>query len=112
MSATERKLLDDGATSGLTEWYHYDPHTGGFAIETVQDVEPILEANRRVWNGTEKHTRYGEMTRIASLPNVIVMELAKQQILSPTGTILDDTKYRAWLNDPANRLFRTRAGKV
>ena len=112
MSATDRKLLGHDDLSGMTEWYHYDPHTGGFAVETVQDVEPLLDHNRRQWNATEKSTRYGEMTKVASIPNVVIMELAKQGILSMTGSILDDRKYRRWLNDPDNLKWRTRAGTV
>ena len=59
MSLLDRRLLDRDDASGMTEWYHYDPHTGGFAIETVQDVAPLLAHNTRQWNATEKHTRYG-----------------------------------------------------
>lgn len=107
-----RRLLDRDDFLGLTEWFTYDDDTDGFTIETVQDVEPLVELNKALWNSTEKHTRYGDLTRIASIPPVIVMELSKQGILRPDGSILDDKKYRDWLNDSANRCFRTRAGKV
>ena len=107
-----KRLLDHDEFLGLTEWFTYDDDTDSFTVETVQDVEPILERNKALWNGSEKHTRYGEWTRIASVPPVIVMELAKQGILRPDASILDDKRYRAWLNDRDNLLFRTRPGKV
>lgn len=108
----DARLFDTDPLTGITEYYYFDPDTEGFTIETRQEVESLTEQNKRLWNATEKHTRYGEWTRIASVPNVIIMELATQGILSPAGAILDDARYRAWLNDPDNRLFRTRTGKV
>lgn len=106
----DRRLFDHNPDTGLTEWFIGTDE--GFMIETVQDVKPFIEANKRSWNESEKHTKYGEWTRIASLPAVIVMELNKKGILRMDGSILDDKKYRDWLNDRDNLLFRTRAGKV
>lgn len=112
MSLAERRLLDDGKETGIVQWYHYDHDTKGFVIEDVQDVTALIEQNTRLWNATERHSKYGDLTRIASIPNVVVMELAKQGILSPGGNILDEPRYRRWLNDAENLKWRTRAGKV
>lgn len=112
MALYDRRLLEHDEFTGITEWFTYDDETDGFTIESVQDVEPLVELNKALWNNTEKHTKYGDLTRIASTPPIIVMELAKQGILSPAGKILDHKRYRAWLNDSDNRVFRTRAGKV
>lgn len=111
-NVADARLFDHDETTGITEYFHYDPDTDGFTIQTQQDVTSFIETNKALWNATEKHTRYGELTRIASTPNVVLMELSKQGIVSPTGTILDDTRYRAWLNDRDNLLFRTRPGRV
>jgi hypothetical protein len=107
---SDRRFFDHDEFSGLTEWFIGTDE--GFIIETTQDVEPLIEANKRLWNNTEKHTKYGEWTRIASTPFVILMELNKKGILRMDGSILDDKKYRDWLNDHENRHFRTRAGRV
>lgn len=109
---TDRRLFDVDKESGITEWFLYDDETGGFTIESQQDVEPLLEQNKRLWNDTEKHTPYGELRRVASIPNVTLMELARQGIVTPAGHVLDQKKFRAWLNDSDNKYFRTRAGKV
>lgn len=111
-NVADARLFDTDPLTGATEYFYFDPETDGFRIETRQDIEPFIERNRALWNGSEKHTRYSEMTRVASIPNVILMELSKQGIVSPTGTILDDARFRRWLNDRENLLFRTRAGKV
>ena len=107
-----KRLLGHDEISGTTEFFHFDPVTEGFTVETLQDVEPLLERNKTLWNAAEKHTKYGEWSRVASIPPVIIMELAKQGILTAAGSILDHKKYRAFLNDPANRHWRTRPGKV
>lgn len=112
MSLTDARVLDHDSATDTTEYYHYDPHSGGFVIETVQDVTALVDQNTRLWNASEKHTKYGELTRVSSVPNTVLMELAKLGILSIGGAILDDAKYRRWLNDPANLKWRTRAGKV
>lgn len=44
---SHRRLLDQDLKTGITEYFHYDPITGDVAIETIQDVEPILDANKR-----------------------------------------------------------------
>lgn len=114
MSLLDRRLLEHDDATGMTEWYHFDVHTGGFTVETTQDTSLLLDSNLRQWNATEKHTRYGDGLggRVASIPNVVLMELSKQGIVTPAGAVLDEPKFRRWLNDSDNRLFRTRAGTV
>lgn len=104
------RLFDVNPHLGTTEWFHYDPDTDGFVLETVQDVEPLIEQNKDLFNNAP--LRYGEWSHVAALPTVIVMLLAKQGILSASGAILDDQRFRAWLNDRDNRAFRTRPGRV
>ena len=106
----EKVLFDHCAETGITEYYSEDPETGGFTIETVQDVTNLVEINQFLQN--ENTGRFTDLTHVASIPNVILMELSKQGIVSPTGRILDDKKYRAWLNDRDNRCFRTKLCRV
>lgn len=114
MSLADPRLFGHDPDAGITEYFHYDEHSGGFTIETRQDISGFVEANKAAWNNTDTHTRYhdGLGDRVASVPNVVMMQLAKQGIATPAGRILDDKKYRAWLNDSENRHFRTRAGRV
>jgi hypothetical protein len=114
MSSTDPRLLDHDPDSGITEYYHFDAETGGFGIEARQNVSSIIEVNKAAWNDTETHTPYREGlgARVASVPLVVMMQLAKSGIITAAGRVLDDKKYRAWLNDPENRFFRTRAGRV
>lgn len=67
----EKRLLDHDPLTGITEWFHYD--NGDVHIETVQDTDPILEANKTQQND-EDLTKQGMkegMWRYASIPVVV-----------------------------------------
>lgn len=110
---TNTRLLDHDPESGMTEFFHFDPETKGFVIETRQNVTALIEANTQAWNASDTHTRYRDgMHEVARLPNTIIMELAKQGIVTPAMRILDPKKFRAWLNSSENLRWRVRAGRV
>jgi hypothetical protein len=97
------------APAGITRWFHYDPATDQFTIQTVFAYPK--EQNRRLYNQFEKHTRWtdgGE--RVAQLPLTIYCELREKGMFEPTPEA--QKRLRAWLNDPDNRVFRTRPGRV
>lgn len=113
-NVSDPRFFDYDPFSGITEYFHYDPDTDGFTIQTQQDLEPLIEQNKALYNDTEKSTRYGDGIggRVASFPAVITMQLAQQGILSMGGAILDEPRYRRWLNDSDNQVFRVRRGTV
>lgn len=67
---------------GVTEWFNYDFANGSMTIEVVQDVEPILDANRKLAadEGYTKHGIKNEMWHYASIPVVV-----QQQWLNTYG---------------------------
>ncbi len=109
-SITDARLLDADPLTGIVELFHYDTDTGGFSIERRQDVSPILEVNKALFN--DAPLRFGEWSHIASIPAVIMEQLAKDGIMTTGGKLLDPVRFRRWLNDRDNRLFRTRPGVV
>lgn len=106
---TDRVLFDRDPLSGVTEYFHEEPD-GGFTIESQQDLTGLLEQTKYLRN--ENTGRMGDLVHVASIPNVILMGLVKQGILTYAGRILDDKRYRAWLNDADNQAFRTRRCRV
>ena len=112
MRVPKPRVLSRDPEKGLTEYFHYDPEHDRVTIETVQDVTGFVEQNKALLAQSSRHDSYGDVERIASIPDVVLMELSKQGILSPGGAILDRKRLKRWLNDPDNRLFRTREGKV
>ena len=95
----------------------YGKHTnfhdvdGKYLIETRQDISGILESNKAQFNAIDEKAKWGEFTKIASIPNVVVDELNKQGIMRGFA-VLDEKRFRAFLNNPDNRFFRTRPGQV
>lgn len=109
-SVQDRRLFEADPLTGITEYFHYDPETDGFAIEYVQDVEPILELSKTLYNGAP--LRWGEFNHVKHIPKVFMIELAKQGIITSGGNILDEARFRQWLNDRDTKWLRTRPGQV
>ena len=84
---------------------------GNHFIETKQDISAILESNKAQFNAIDERAKWGEWTKIASLPNVVIDDLNKQGIMRGFA-VVDEKRFRIFLNDPDNRFFRTRPGQV
>lgn len=95
--------------SGHETRYHKED--GKTVIEDVQDVEPILEANKRAVANESDYSRFGksEFRRVASIPMVIVHKWLKEGI----DVFNKDhwPKVRAKLLDPDNLYLRTTRAK-
>jgi hypothetical protein len=110
---------DDKNSSIIKSKMHIDESENKYHFEDVQDVEPILDMNKKESNmGNAQLRMHGElgkhagMTKIASIPLIVVQQLAKQGIMTPAGGIKDRVRFKQWLNDPQNRLFRLYQGNV
>ena len=87
---------------------------GGLVIETVQDVSGIVESNKKQFNAYDERARWSDDllgNKIASIPLTVIDELNKQGIMRGFH-VLDQTRFKAWLNHPDNRAFRTRPGRI
>jgi hypothetical protein len=83
-------------------------------VETVQDVSGIVEDNRRAFNSYDERARWSnEMfgNKIASIPLTVIDQLNKDGIMRGFH-VLDQVRFRKWLNNPDNQAFRTRPGRV
>jgi hypothetical protein len=103
----DRRFFDYDPLLGHTEYFHYDPETDGFAIETVADVEPLIEVNKYLHNNAP--LRWGEWTHVASLPSVIVTHLInRRHHVRPWEKSSTRTAFEKWLNDRDNRASSAR----
>tara|TARA_R110002051_G_scaffold194581_2_gene262836 strand:- start:3896 stop:4219 length:324 start_codon:yes stop_codon:yes gene_type:complete len=93
-------------TPSTTTYWHDEPD-GGVTINTVQDVEPVLEANKRLYNayGDKRTTgKMGEWHLAASVPE----NVWDRWVLETGGDIKKDKKLLAkYLNSPEFKYFRT-----
>lgn len=105
MAGFGARLFDVDRETGITTIYH-DDGEGGFTLEELQDVEPILELNKARLAGIDERAGYGEWSQVASIPLVVWAEWAKE------GDVNDPAFLRKKLNDRANLFLRTRPGRV
>jgi len=87
---------------------------GGLVIETVQDVSGIVESNKKQFNAYDERARWSDDllgNKIASIPLTVIDELNKQGIMRGFH-VLDQVRFKSWLNHPDNRAFRTRPGRI
>ena len=95
--------------AGITEYWHsFDD--GTFGIETVQDVEGIVEHNKRVQNADTG--RFRDFTEVANIGMVEFMDLVQKGVMDLKGKISDQPAMRRWLNDRDNLAWRARLGRV
>ena len=52
------------------------------------------------------------MTKVASIPLVVVQQLAQKGNMNQAGGIKDKEAFKKWLNDPDNRFFKTYNGNI
>jgi len=83
-----KRLLDYDADTGIQTWHDYDHHTKQTVIAEVQDVAPVLEANkvaRNQGNGGAKGLNEVAQRGIknnwwhaASVPNSVMLKWKKE----------------------------------
>ena len=79
-----KRLLSRDQETGVAEYFHFDPASGDVHIETVQDVEPALDVNKRLKND-EQYTKHGiknEMWHYATIPIVVQVRWLNEYGLS------------------------------
>lgn len=100
-----KRLFSHDAETGITRWWHTNDD-GTVTIETDQNISPIIEANKNAYKETDKHTKWGEFARVASLPLTVYYDLLQR------GILRDEVALKRWLNTEEARPYRTRVGKV
>jgi hypothetical protein len=95
----------DSQTQTREDWY--EDSDGNVTIHRVQNVQDVIDINNARYKSYDERTPFkGEMVKIGSVPMVIYWQLWKQGILQ------DQKRLKAWLNDPDNRAFRARPGRM
>lgn len=96
-------------TADRTEYYCWDDD-GHVGLRTVWNVEPVVEATKGVYNAfdTTKGWR-GDLHHVASIPMAVIDEYKR---VHGVNLLTDRAAVRRWCNDPANRCFRTRPGRI
>jgi hypothetical protein len=92
-----------------TEWYMWDDD-GNVALQTDWNVTPIVEATKGVFNTHDRpNFSGGDWFHVASIPYSVVEDYKRKH---GKNLLADREHVRHWVNDPDNRCFRTRPGRV
>ena len=88
---------------------------GDIAVTHVEDFGDMLDANKAeaLIRGKGIPKNKDEWRKVASIPLTLWHELMRQKVISADGvSIIDEPRFRRWLNDRDNRWLRTTEGKV
>lgn len=102
----DKRLFDVDPVLGLTEYFYYDADNDKVIIQQVQDTTRIIEQNKALLAQSNKSDRWGDWQKVATIPMALWADL------NAKGITKDKKAFKAWLNSPDNRFFRTREGKV
>lgn len=109
-----KQYLDHDPLSGISHWTDTDETTGITTYGADQEVAPILDANQAEFNSD--HGRWGEWTKVASIPLTLFADMMAQGIIDRSGNVRDPDearkKLRTVLNDIDYQKLRTRPGNV
>src|ERR1700744_4217502 len=104
----ETRVFESNPEEKKLKLFHFDHTTGGFAIETIQDVEDVIEANKAEYNDADNQRWEGDMRKVGSIPLTIYYELKAKGWLPEQ----DQKAFLKWMHDPENRYFRTKSGRL
>lgn len=96
---------------GITETLHFQDCDDTATLNRVQDVEPIIEANKRAQSNNDGMSTTREWRHIARIPDVVYLEWCKTygvDVLHPEHSKL----LTRLLSDPENRWFRVDGGRI
>lgn len=106
-----RRLLDYDPILGIETYHDYDESSGKAYIETVQDVEPFLENNKRLQNDAD-YSKKGikrEWWHVATIPISVQYQWLKEGIDLMNKDHLPAIKKK--LADPDWKYLKTTAGR-
>jgi|TARA_R110000744_G_scaffold5856_3_gene20647 GTP-sensing pleiotropic transcriptional regulator CodY len=93
--------------------FHYDHSTDDVILESMQDIAPLLELNKKELNNDSMYgpTLNNGMRKVASIPLVII-EKWKRELGIDIYNKNDWPKIKQLLNDSDNRFLRTHEGNL
>lgn len=99
------RLFKADATAKTQTLWH-DHTDGSVTVERQQDVEELVESNKAEYRSWDERSRWGVGRKVAEIPMVTYMQLKKE------GIVDDPVRFKRWLNDRDNLVFRTAPGRV
>ena len=99
-----RRMFAFDPLTGTCHYVDYNEADDSFTIVEEADVTQLLEWNKRLYN--EAPERWNDGASAARLHATVRARLEREGILH------DEKAYKRWLNDPDNRGWRIRPGRI
>ena len=86
-------------------------------IAESQNITNVIEQNKKEYaestngKGWDGENAFSKKNKVASIPLVVLADLEKQGIMRGFH-IIDMDRFKLWLNNPDNQVFRTRQGRI
>jgi len=108
-----RRFFDYDLHTGVTEWFHESDDGNSFTIEAEQDLSALIDLNKAQFNTfSSARDTFGDGAELTGRSHVARIPAVIHSQLIADGTLRDQKRLKAWLNDPDNAVFRTRPGVV
>ena len=104
----KKRLLD--VENGVAQYHMYDEVNDKTIIQTVQDVEPLLDINKKALANTDKNWK-GELHHVASIPLVVWEEWWREFGGNPMSKE-NQPRLMAKLNNKDWCKLRTKEGRI
>ncbi|MCT9125408.1 hypothetical protein [Cupriavidus gilardii] len=91
-------------TSGVSTTFFHEEQDGKVAIESVADVEPIIERAKALHNAGINRTGMGDR-HVASIPIIVLDAWARKRGLTFQNVMQDQALMSQFLQDPDHSYF-------
>ena len=106
--AYKTSLLKYDPTLQKATWLHHDADEGRSVIQAVSDTTIIEETNKAQFNATDERIGWkGSWHKVASVPTAVWWDWMEKTEMGK-----DRRALKKLLNDPDQRVWRTRPGRV
>ena len=89
---------------------------GKLTVKNSQDVNPILQKNKRLYNLNDGYSKSKDLKRVASIPSLVLQLWAKEYNGTNNWFAIPDIErkriLKLKLNSNEFRYFRTASGKI
>ena len=89
---------------------------GKLTIKNSQDVDPILQKNKRLYNLNDGYSKSKDLKRVASIPSLVLQLWAKEYNGTNNWFAIPDIErkriLKLKLNSNEFRYFRTASGRI
>ena len=89
-----KKILNHDSFTGITDYFEHDSATGKNIIQSVQDIDPILEINKMEGEYLDKRENWW---KVGSIPLVMCQKWAEE-----SGTIVWSKEWHEYAKKQLN----------